>query len=91
VGAVRAENVVLNGAAGAIIAEHIELGNAYAGWIAGREVKGEKIETMVLFSPKVEGQVITLMDTRGVIIAGLISGLFAGMMLLLGRGLFGRK
>ncbi len=91
VGAVRADNVILTGASGAIIADKIEFGNITAGWIAGREVKGEKIESVLLISPKVEGNVTTILDTRGVIIAGLISGLFTGMILLLGRALFGRK
>jgi hypothetical protein len=32
-----------------------------------------------------------VIDTRGALIAGLVGGLFAGIMLLLGRMLFGRK
>jgi hypothetical protein len=31
------------------------------------------------------------MDTRGALIAGLVGGLFAGMILLLGRMMFDRK
>jgi hypothetical protein len=57
----------------------------------GREIRGEKIESMILLSRKVEGNVTTIMDTRGALIAGLVGGLFAGMMLLLGRMVFRRK
>jgi hypothetical protein len=39
----------------------------------------------------VEGNVTTVIDTRGALIAGLVGVLFAGTMLLLGRMLFGRK
>jgi hypothetical protein len=39
----------------------------------------------------VNGDVNTILDTRGALIAGLTGGLFAGMMLLLGRMLFRRK
>jgi hypothetical protein len=31
------------------------------------------------------------MDSRSALIAGLVGGLFAGLMLLLGRMLFGRE
>jgi hypothetical protein len=90
-GFVRAESVSINGGAGVVVAGSVEFGSAYAGIVAGREIRGEKIETLILLSRKVEGNVATVMDTRGAIIAGLVGGLFAGIMLLLGRMLFGRK
>jgi len=39
----------------------------------------------------VQGNVTTVLDTRGALLAGLVGGLFAGLMLMLGRALFGRK
>jgi len=39
----------------------------------------------------VNGDVNTVLDTRGALIAGLTGGLFAGLMLLLGHVLFRRK
>jgi regulator of RNase E activity RraA len=91
VGAVRAETISVNGVAGVVVAGNVEFGNAYAGIVAGREVRGEKIESIILLSRRVEGNVTTVIDTRGALIAGLVGGLFAGIMLLLGRMLFGRK
>jgi hypothetical protein len=35
--------------------------------------------------------VTTIIEPRSALIAGLTGGLFAGLMLLLGRTLFGRK
>ncbi|HNO31347.1 MAG TPA: hypothetical protein PKI78_06140, partial [Anaerolineales bacterium] len=64
---------------------------AYAGLVAGREVRGERIESVILLSRNVQGNITTVMDTRMALIAGLVGGLFAGIMLLLGRMLFGRK
>lgn len=87
----QAETLSLNGAAGVAVAGSVDFGNAYAGVVAAREVRGERIESIILLSPKVEGNVTTVMDTRGALIAGMVGGLFAGIMLLLGRMLFGRK
>ncbi|HNB40995.1 MAG TPA: hypothetical protein PLG52_05820 [Anaerolineales bacterium] len=91
VGVAQTTELALNGVAGAVVAGSVEFGNAYAGIVAGREVRAERIESLILLSPNVQGNVTTVMDTRGAIIAGLISGLFAGIMLLLGRMLFGKK
>jgi len=91
VGAARAESLSVNGVAGTVVAGSVEFGNAYAGVVAAREVRGERIESVILLTRKVEGNVTTVIDTRGALIAGLVGGLFAGIMLLLGRMLFGRK
>jgi len=73
-----------------VLAGSANLGNTYAGVVAGREVRGERIETILLLGNRVEGEVHTVMDTRGALLAGLVSGLFAGLMLLLGRAMFRR-
>jgi hypothetical protein len=86
-----AETMSINGQAGVVVAGSVEFGNAYAGVVAGREVRGERIESIILLSRRVEGNVTTVIDTRGALIAGLVGGLFAGIMLLLGRMLFGKK
>jgi len=89
--AARAEKMSVNGTAGLVVAERVELGNSSVGIVVGNEVRGEKIESIILLSRKVEGNITTVIDTRGALIAGLVGGLFAGIMLLLGRMLFGRK
>jgi hypothetical protein len=91
VAAARAEKMSVNGNAGLVVAKSVEFGNAYAGIVIGDVVRGEKIESIILLSRKVEGNVTTVIDTRGALIAGLVGGLFAGIMLLMGRMLFGRK
>jgi len=90
-GIVRANEVALNGYAGVIVTGQARLGNTYAGVVAGGEVHGERLETVVLLARHVEGNVSTMLDTRGAVLAGLIGGLLAGVFLLLGRLLFGRK
>jgi hypothetical protein len=91
VGAVQAERISLGGVAGVVVAGSADVDHAHVGFLAGREVRAGKIDTAVLLSRHVEGDVTTLLDTRGTLIAGLIGGLIAGIMLLLGRMLFGRK
>jgi hypothetical protein len=90
-GAIRAENVNVNGSAVAVMADTVNLGNTYAGVVAGNQVKGEQIETLLLLSNHVEGDVQTVVDTRGALIAGIVGGLLAGIILLIGRLVFGRR
>ncbi len=90
VAAIRAETVKVDGMVGAVVAGTADVGNAYAGVIAAREVRAERIETLVLFGNHIEGEIHTLMDARNALLAGLVGGLFAGLMLLLGRMLFRR-
>ncbi|GAB4546648.1 MAG: hypothetical protein Fur002_21870 [Anaerolineales bacterium] len=91
IGMARAQQVTIQGNVGAALAERLEFGNAYAGIVAAREVHSEKIETILLLSGKVKGNVSAVMDTRGAIIAGLLGGVFAGMILLAGHLAFGKK
>lgn len=88
--AVRAETVNINGMAGIVAAGTANLGNTYAGAVAAREVRAERIETFMLLSNHVEGEIHTVMGSRQALLAGLTGGLFAGLVLLLGRALFRR-
>lgn len=68
-GAICAENVNVVGQAGIVIAESVNLGNTYAGLVAGGQVRGERIETLILFGNHIEGDVQTVVDTRGALIS----------------------
>lgn len=90
VAAIRAENVKVDGMAGAVAAGTANLGNTYVGVVAAREVRAERIETLILLGNHVEGEVCTVLDSRSALLAGLVGGLFAGLLFLLGRALFHR-
>jgi len=90
-GVVRAENVNVVGQAGVVLAESVNLGNTYAGLVAGGQVQGERIETLILLGNRIEGDVQTVVDTRSALIAGTVGGLLAGIVLLIGRLVFGRR
>jgi hypothetical protein len=90
-GAIRAENVNVAGSAGVVLAETVNLGNTYVGVVAGGQVRGERIETLILLGNHVEGDVQTVVDTRSALIAGTVGGVLAGVVLLIGRLVFGRR
>ena len=88
---IRAENVDARGSVGVVLAGSTNLGNTYVGVVAGRQVQAERIESLLLLARDVEGDVQTVVDTRGALIAGVVGGLFAGLILLVGRLVFGRR
>ena len=90
-GVIRADTVNVVGQAGVVVANSVNLGNTYAGVVVGNEVRGERIDTLFLFSNRVEGDVQTVVDTRGALIAGMVGGLLTGIILLIGRLVFGRR
>jgi hypothetical protein len=90
-GFARAGNLSVSGYTGAVVAGNAEIHHGLAGIVAGRDVHVSDSRTGILLARTVNGDVNTILDTRGALIAGLTGGLFAGMMLLLGRMLFRRK
>lgn len=90
-GVIRAGNVNVAGQAGIVLAETVNLEHTNAGVVVGGQVGGEKIETLFLFSNHVEGDVQTVVDTRGALIAGMVGGVLTGVVLLIGRLVFGRR
>ena len=91
-GYVQADKVSISGIAGAVGARTAEVRNALTGVVFGENVHvAESSRTVVLIGRNIHGNVTTLMDTRSALIAGLVGGLFSGIMLLLGRSLFGRR
>jgi len=90
-GILSANHVDMVGQAGLVLANTVNLGNTYAGVVAGGQVRGERIETLILLGNHVEGDVQTVVDTRSALIAGTVGGVLAGVVLLIGRLVFGRR
>jgi hypothetical protein len=90
-GILSADHVDMVGQAGLVLANTVNLGNTYAGVVAGGQVRGERIETLILLGNHVEGDVQTVVDTRSALIAGTVGGVLAGVVLLIGRLVFGRR
>lgn len=90
-GMVQAGSASVSGYTGLVAAGNADVHHASVGYLAARDVHAENVRTIVLLARNVEGSVVTTLDTRGVVIAGLIGGLFSGLMLLLGRLLLRRN
>lgn len=91
IAAAQAEKVSISGYTGAVLAGNAEVRHALVGFVAGQDVHVNESRTVVLVGRNIYGNVTTLFNTRDALIVGLLSGLFSGLMLLLGRMLFGRK
>jgi hypothetical protein len=88
----KAEKASLSGYNGMIVAGTADVRNSINGLVVGNEVHvGESSRTILLVGQNIHGNVTTLMNTRSALIAGLLAGLFGGLMLLLGETLFRRK
>jgi hypothetical protein len=90
-GFVRAENASVSGYTAVLGARSADIHHSAVGYLAAKEVHAEDVRTVVLLARNVNGNITTTLDTRGVVIAGLIGGLFGGLMLLLGRFLLRRS
>jgi hypothetical protein len=91
VGGVRAQAISMNGIAGLAVANSIASEEIKSCIVAGAKVEAKSIHTGILISPKVVGNVTATVDGRSALIAGLAGGAVAGVILLAGRLLFGRK
>jgi alanine dehydrogenase len=91
VGFVQAEKMSAGGYTGVIVAGSADVQHGMAVFVAGREVHVNEARTGILLARNVSGNVTTLLNTREALLVGLVGGLFAGLMLMLGRVLFGRK
>ena len=90
IGGVRGTLVNAQGYVGGVGGESVTVEGARVGVAVAKEVRGGRVDTVVLLAGRVEGEVHTMVDTRGAVIAGLVGGLFAGLILLVGRIAFRR-
>jgi hypothetical protein len=91
IGFVEAEKASVRGYTGVVSAQNAEVHYSLAGVVVGNDVHMEGGRTLLLIGQNVTGNVTTVIEPRSALIAGLTGGLFAGLMVLLGRMLFGRK
>jgi hypothetical protein len=91
IGGVRGTVVNAQGYVGAVAGESVTVEGAKIGLAAAREVRGGRIESFVLLAGNVEGEAHTVFDTRRALLAGLVAGLFSGLILLVGRIAFRRR
>jgi hypothetical protein len=91
IGGVHGTLVNAQGMIAGVAGENVTVEGARVGVAAAKEVRGGRVDTVVLLAGRVEGEVHTVLDTRGALIAGLVGGLFAGMILLVGRIAFRRE
>ena len=91
VGGVRAETLSLDGVTVLALANSMSIKDVDAIAVAGTEISAENIRTGILISREVKGNVTTMVDGRIVLLAGLAGGTIAGLILLAGKLLFGRK
>jgi len=62
-----------------------------AGVLAGGTVHSQDSSSIILLAGEVYGNVETVLDTRGALIAGMAAGMSAGVLLLLGTLLRRRR
>ncbi|MCX6064241.1 MAG: hypothetical protein NT121_00565 [Chloroflexi bacterium] len=91
VGGARAETLTLNGFAGVALANTMSIKDVDALVVAATDVQADYIRTGVLIGRNVNGNVTTMVDGRTALLAGLAGGAVAGLILLAGKLLFGRK
>ena len=71
--------------AGIVVAEDMRLTGSRAGIAIAGKAHLRDSSTVVLLAREVNGQVETVLDTRGAVVAGLVAGMAAGLVLLAGR------
>ncbi len=90
--AIRTQQATLeySGAAG-IAADHLQATHARIGVAVSDRADLRQTSTVVLLARQTEGQVTTLLDTRGTLLAGLVAGLALGLTLIAGSLLARRR
>lgn len=91
IGGVRGEALMFNGVTALALANSMSILDADAIIMAGNEINAENIRTGILIGRDVKGNVTTVVDGRTALLAGLAGGVVAGLILLAGKLLFGRK
>lgn len=80
-----------NASLGVVSAGSAEIVNGRTVLLMTREVRGEAIQSTILLSGKVEGNVETVLDAPRAMLAGLTAGIAIGLVFLLGSLLMKKK
>ena len=91
IGGVRGTVVNAQGMIAGVAGESVTVEGARVGVAAANEIRGGRVDTVILLAGRVEGEVHTVVDKRGAVIAGLVGGLFAGLILVVSRIAFRRE
>lgn len=91
VGAVRADQITLSGYTGLVAGRTLHTEELASGVVLAAEVNAPTIQTGILLSRQVNGNVQTLLSTRQALLGGLVGGIVAGLVMLVGRLVFGRR
>ena len=79
-----------DGGIGVAVGEDVKLYNAQVGAVVGRKIDADNSSSVILLAQEVNGTVETMLDTRGALLAGVVSGITIGLLLIVGR-LFTRR
>jgi len=92
IGFVRSNETVLEkNSTQVLVTQTATVNGGTAGLLVAREVHASPLRAFVVLAQKIDGQVETTLDTRGAILAGLIAGIAAGLVSLIGRLLTQRR
>jgi hypothetical protein len=92
VGGLRAETLSMSGSVVAVaVANTMANKEIQAIAVIGTNVQADSIRTGLLISREVHGNVTTTVDSRTALLAGLAGGALAGLIMLSGKLLLGRK
>jgi hypothetical protein len=90
-GVIKAETLDFNGVAGMIVANSMANKGVNAIAVIGTDIRAETINTRILLSRNVHGNITTTMDGRSTLMAGVVGGVVTGLILLVGKMLLGNK
>jgi hypothetical protein len=90
-GVIRSESLNFNGVTALAVANDMLNEEVKAIAVIATKVKADNINTGILISREIYGNVTTTLDGQTALIAGLAGGAMLGLILLAGKLLFGRK
>ncbi len=80
-----------NGSAVAVITADLSLAGSRTGLSVADRVNMENSSSVILLAREINGPVETVLDTRGALLAGLVSGIGVGLVLTVLRMLTRRR